>query len=383
MSAAARIVSRRLGAAAGGITAAGVAGGLLRSGYAGWLRTRAAQPSLATLGVPGARSASYMAGGRRRGLVHFGLIIVPQQHAYIVQRFGRFHRVLDPGLHFLIPLVDKVAFTHSLKEEAIPINSQTAITRDNVTIAIDGVLYARVVDAAKASYGVEDPYLALTLLAQTTMRSELGKLTLDKTFEEREVLNTRIVNSINEAAFAWGMQCLRYEIRDISPPANVRKAMELQAEAERRKRAQILDSEGEKESEINVAEGQKRATILNSEALKLEQINRATGEAEAILVRARATADAIRMVAAEMHQQGGSDAVALRVAEQYVQALANLAKEGTTLVVPANVADARGVITQALAIWEGVGSQIRQRHARNAGDLTHSHEPKSVSPPAG
>jgi|YelNatPaOPRAMG01_1025707.scaffolds.fasta_scaffold27014_1 regulator of protease activity HflC (stomatin/prohibitin superfamily) len=311
-------------------------------------------------------SASLSTLARRRVPSHFGFVIVPQQYAYIVQRFGRFSRVLDPGLHFLIPFVDKIAYVHSLKEEAVSINSQTAITRDNVTIAIDGVLYVRVVDPAKASYGVEDPYMALTLLAQTTMRSELGKLSLDKTFEEREMLNARIVDSINEAAAAWGMQCLRYEIRDINPPANVRKAMELQAEAERRKRAQILDSEGEKESEINVAEGQKRSKILNSEALQLEQINRAHGEAEAILARARATAQAIRIVAAEMQQKGGRDAVALRIAEQYVQAWSKLAKEGNTLIIPANISDVRGMIAQAFSVWETMGTQTSNARAARA-----------------
>jgi regulator of protease activity HflC (stomatin/prohibitin superfamily) len=321
-------------------------------------------------------SASLSTLARRRTPTHFGFVIVPQQYAYIVQRFGRFSRVLEPGLHFLIPLVDKIAYTHSLKEEAVSINSQTAITRDNVTIAIDGVLYVRVVDPAKASYGVEDPYMALTLLAQTTMRSELGKLSLDKTFEEREMLNSRIVDSINEAAAAWGMQCLRYEIRDINPPANVRKAMELQAEAERRKRAQILDSEGEKESEINVAEGQKRAKILNSEALQLEQINRAHGEAEAMLARARATAQAIRIVAAEMQQKGGRDAVALRIAEQYVQAWSKLAKEGNTLIIPANLNDVRGMITQAFSIWETLGNQTSNAPAARA--VTPSAEDKAA-----
>lgn len=356
--------------------------GVRRGGCADALRSQLPATGLRTiwdsrLGPAAATaSASLSTLARRRSPTHFGFVIVPQQYAYIIQRFGRFSRVLEPGLHVLIPFVDKIAYVHSLKEEAVSINSQTAITRDNVTIAIDGVLYVRVVDPAKASYGVEDPYMALTLLAQTTMRSELGKLSLDKTFEEREMLNARIVDSINEAAAAWGMQCLRYEIRDINPPANVRKAMELQAEAERRKRAQILDSEGEKESEINVAEGQKRSKILNSEALQLEQINRAHGEAEAMLARARATAQAIRIVAAEMQQNGGRDAVALRVAEQYIQAWSKLAKEGNTLIIPANLNDIRGMITQAFSIWDTLGTQ--SQNAQAARSMTSSAEDKAA-----
>jgi len=286
----------------------------------------------------------------------FGVTIVPQQQVAIVERFGRFHRKLEPGLSFIIPAVDKVTYIHSLKEEAIQIGQQAAITRDNVSIHLDAVLFARVEDAIKASYGVENPARAITLLAQTAMRAEIGKLTLDKTFEERETLNARIVSSINAAAEAWGVACLRAEIRDISLPPTVRKAMELQAEAERRKRAQILDSEGEQQAAVNVAEGHKRSTILASEAEQQEAVNRASGDANAIRLRADATAAAVATVAASVASTAGKDAVALRVAEQYVAAFGSIAKAGNTLVLPANAGDIGGMVAQALTIFKSVSS---------------------------
>eukprot|EP00871_Galdieria_phlegrea_P003006 jgi/Galph1/3706/GphlegSOOS_G2319.1 len=305
----------------------------------------------------------------RRRLPHnFGFIVVPQQWNYIVERFGKLQARLEPGLHFLIPFVDRIAYVHSLKEEAISIPNQMAITRDNVTIHIDGVLYVKVEDAVRTSYGVENPYRALALLAQTTMRSELGKLSLDKTFEEREALNGRIVNAINDAVREWGMRCLRYEIRDISPPANVRKAMELQAEAERRKRAQILDSEGEQQSEINIAEGRKRSTILSSEAIRSEQINRANGEAEAILLKASATAKGITMVAEAIGANGGLDAVSLRVAEQYISAFSNLAKESNTILLPNNTNDISAMVSQALTIFKTLSRNDHVFNNKNAKD---------------
>lgn len=294
---------------------------------------------------------------RRQPPPNIGIVIVPQQWNYIVERFGRFNRKLEPGLHLLIPLVDNITYVQCLKEEAISIPNQMAITRDNVTINIDGVLYVKVEDAVAASYGVENPYRALSLLAQTTMRSELGKLTLDKTFEERETLNARIVAAINAATDSWGLRCLRYEIRDIQPPANVRKAMELQAEAERRKRAQILDSEGEQQSEINVADGHKRATILASEAMRAEQINHAEGEASAIVARAQATAQGIAVVAEAIESKNGREAVALRLAEQYIQAFGNIAKEGNTVVVPAGAADISSMVSQSMAIFKSIRDQ--------------------------
>ena len=242
---------------------------------------------------------------RRNLPINYGLRIVPEQMAYVVERFGSYAMTLNPGLHLLVPLVDQIRYVHSLKEQTLPIHAQNAITKDNVQVAIDGVLYVRVVDARAASYGVEDPMFAVMQLAQTTMRSELGKITLDKTFEEREALNSNIVSMINEASRAWGVQCLRYEIRDISPPAGVKAAMELQAEAERRKRAHVLESEGQMQSKINLAEGEKQRRILQSEAQLTETVNRAKGDAEAILRKAKATSEGIEKVSASLQSQGG------------------------------------------------------------------------------
>ncbi|KAH9254596.1 hypothetical protein BASA81_007353 [Batrachochytrium salamandrivorans] len=274
-----------------------------------------------------------------------GFAIVPQQKAYVVERFGKFQRVLEPGLHFMIPLIDRIAYVHSLKEEAIAIVSQQAITRDNVTIGIDGVLYVRVVDPYQASYGVEDPIYAVSQIAQTTMRSELGRMKLDETFEERENLNQGIVDAINTAAKPWGLTCLRYEIRDITPPASVRMAMDTQAEAERRKRAEILQSEGERQSEINRAEGERASAVMRAEA-----------ESETIRRIAIATAEGIRTVAEATLANGGREATGLRVAEKYVDAFANLAQKGNTIIIPANVADAGGMIAQAMAIYGNISA---------------------------
>lgn len=240
--------------------------------------------------------------------VNLGLHMVPERTAYVVERFGKYLTTLTPGLHILIPIVDRIAYVHSLKEEAITVPSQTAVTKDNVAVHIDGVLYVRITDAQKASYGVSDVRWAIVQLAQTTMRSELGKLSLDRTFAERETLNTSIVAHINDATQGWGLECLRYEIRDITPPTNVRVAMELQAEAERRKRANILESEGEKQAEINRAEGQKGATIALAE-----------GDAASILAKAHATAEGIRSVAEACGEEGASSAASIKLAEQYLE----------------------------------------------------------------
>lgn len=287
-------------------------------------------------------------------MVWKGMKVVPQQQAWIIEKLGRFDRVLQPGLNFIIPFIDRIAYKHSLKEDAVDVRSQSAITRDNVTLKIDGVLYVRIIDPKQASYGISDPYFAVTQLAQTTMRSEIGKMDMDKTFEERSTLNINIVNSINEAAQAWGIQCMRYEIRDIDPPANVIKAMEQQVTAEREKRAWILDSEGKRQSAINLAEGQKQQVVLESEASMTDQINRAKGEAEAIIAVADATAKGIEKVAAAIEKTGGEKAVALRIAEQYVAAFSNLAKTNNTILLPANVNDAGSMVAQALTVFESI-----------------------------
>lgn len=285
-----------------------------------------------------------------------GVKIVPQQEAWIIERLGRFHATLDAGLNLIIPYIDRVAYKHSFKETAIDVPQQSAITRDNVTLAIDGILYVKIIDPKQASYGVTDPRYAITQLAQTTMRSEIGKIMLDKTFEERESLNANIVSSINQAANIWGIQCLRYEIKDITPPHNVLQAMELQVAAERRKRAEILDSEGKRQSQINTAEGQKAEIVLKSEAALLDQVNRAKGEAEAILQVANATAQGVERVAIAIEKAGGRDAVALRIAEQYMEAFRALAKTNNTILLPANMGDAGSMVAQALSVFDTIKS---------------------------
>lgn len=278
---------------------------------------------------------------------------VPQQTAWIVERMGKFHRVLEPGLALLVPVIDRIAYVKSLKEVALEIPSQSAITADNVTLDLDGVLYTRVFDPYKASYGVEDAEYAISQLAQTTMRSEIGQLSLDHVLKERAALNTHITAAINEAAQDWGVTCLRYEIRDIHAPPGVVEAMHRQVTAERSKRAEILESEGQRQSAINIAEGRKQSVILASEALKSEQINTASGESEAILLKATATARGIDAVAKTIAAGGlsANHAVSLSVAEKYVDAFAKLAKEGTSVVVPGNMGDMSGMIASAMSIF--------------------------------
>jgi regulator of protease activity HflC (stomatin/prohibitin superfamily) len=287
-------------------------------------------------------------------LVFKGIKIVPQQTAWVVENFGRFEKVLEPGLNFLNPITQKVAYRHSLKEFAHEVQEQPAITRDNVTMMMDGVLYLRIIDPREASYGVSNPIYAVSQLAQTTMRSEIGKLSLDQCFEEREQLNANIVTSINAAAQSWGIQCMRYEIKNITPPTSVLKAMELQVAAERQKRAEILQSEGLRQSKINMAEGQKQEVVLNSEAALTDQVNRAKGEAEAIIAVAEATAKGIEMIAAAIARQGGEEAIALRIAEQYVAAFDKLARNATTMLLPANANDAGSMVAQAMSVFETI-----------------------------
>jgi len=278
--------------------------------------------------------------------------IVPQQEAWVMERLGKFDGVLEPGLTMIIPIIQRVAYKHSLKEQAIDVHAQTAISNDNVTLLIDGVLYIKILDPKAASYGVSNPYYAISQLAQTTMRSEIGKLKLDKTFEERETLNHLIVTSMNQAATNWGIQCMRYEIKDIQPPKTILQAMELQVAAERQKRADILESEGKRQSQINIAEGEKARIVLNSEAALTDKVNRAKGEAEAIVCVAEATAKGIDVVAASIKKHGGTEAVSLRVAEQYVEAFGKLAQKSNTILLPANLENPSGFIAQAMTIFD-------------------------------
>ncbi|KAL8846522.1 MAG: hypothetical protein Q9221_008398 [Calogaya cf. arnoldii] len=302
---------------------------------------------------------------------------VPQQTAWVVERMGKYHRILDPGLAILIPFIDRIAYVKSRKESAMEIPSQSAITADNVTLELDGVLYTRVFDPYKASYGVEDAEYAISQLAQTTMRSEIGRLTLDHVLRERAALNTNITEAINEAAKDWGVVCLRYEIRDIHAPDGVVAAMHRQVTAERSKRAEILDSEGQRQSAINIAEGRKQSVILASEALKSEQINIASGDAEAILVRAQATARGIDAVAQSMRegQENARGAVSLSVAEKYVEAFGNLAKQGTAVVVPGNVGDIGGMIASAMAVY-GKVSESQSQAQKGIMDTSYSGNQK-------
>lgn len=284
------------------------------------------------------------------------LLFVPQQEAWIVERMGKFSRILEPGLNVLLPIVDRVKYVQSLKEIAIDVPKQSAITSDNVTLSIDGVLYLRIIDAYRASYGVEDPEFAITQLAQTTMRSELGKMSLDKVFHERESLNVSIVESINKASEAWGITCLRYEIRDIKLPSRVHEAMQMQVEAERKKRAAILESEGVREADINVAEGKRQSRILASEAERMEQINKANGEAAAMLAVADARAKGLTVVAQALDTGNGKSAASLTIAEQYVSAFKKLAKTNNTLILNKNADDVSSVVAQAMTIYKSVAA---------------------------
>ncbi|SOE20578.1 Regulator of protease activity HflC, stomatin/prohibitin superfamily [Spirosomataceae bacterium TFI 002] len=276
--------------------------------------------------------------------------VVPQQRAFILERLGKYNSTLQPGINFIIPFVDRVAYKHGLKEQAYDIHEQICITRDNVQVRVDGVIFLQVVDAHKASYGVNDYVFAVTQLAQTTMRSEIGKIDLDKTFVERMAINQAVVAAIDEAAISWGVKVLRYEIKNIDPPVSVLQAMEKQMQAEREKRAVILESEGKKQFAINTAEGQKERVVLESEGIKLEQINRAQGEAAAILSVADATAESIRKVAAAIQEKGGLEAVQLQVAEQYIEQFGKLAKEGNTLILPGNLTDMGSMIASAMTV---------------------------------
>ena len=277
-------------------------------------------------------------------------VIVPQQNAYVVERLGKFSSVLRAGFHILVPFMDKVSYKHSLKERAVDIPEQICITRDNVQVGVDGVLYIKVMDAQRASYGVFDYHFAIIQLAQTTLRSEIGKIDLDRTFEERTTINLAVVTELDKASDPWGIKVLRYEIKNITPPRDVLAAMEKQMRAEREKRAVILNSEGERDAIINQAEGDKQQVIKASEAARLKQINEAEGEASAILAVATATAGGLRKVAEATQVAGGYEAVQLRVAEEYITQFGELAKPSNTVVLPASVADVGSMIALAMNV---------------------------------
>jgi regulator of protease activity HflC (stomatin/prohibitin superfamily) len=277
-------------------------------------------------------------------------IVVPQQSGYVVERLGKYSKTLNAGFHILFPFIERVAYKHSLKEQAADIDEQVCITRDNVQVGVDGVLYLQVLDPGRASYGIGNYMFAISQLAQTTLRSEIGKIELDRTFEERGAINQNVVAELDKASDPWGVKVLRYEIKNINPPQDVLGAMEKQMRAEREKRAVILTSEGERDARINEAEGEKQQVIKQSEATKMQQINEAQGEAEAILAVATATAQGLREVADAVTDQGGPEAMQLRVAEQYITQFGNLAKVGNTFVVPSNLADLTSMMALATDI---------------------------------
>ena len=282
--------------------------------------------------------------------------VVPQQSQYVVERLGKYSGTLDAGFHILVPFLDSVRYKHSLKEMALDIPEQICITSDNVQVGVDGVLYLKVLDAQRASYGIGNYVFAITQLAQTTLRSEIGKIELDKTFEERAHINTQVVDELDKATEPWGVKVLRYEIKNINPPRDVLEAMEKQMRAEREKRAAVLESEGLRDSGINTAEGEKQKVIKESEAKKQQQINEAEGEAAAITTVAAATAEGIRRVAEAIESPGGTQAVQLRVAEQYVDRLGMLARENNTMILPANLADVSSMIGTAMNVIKQTGA---------------------------
>ena len=284
------------------------------------------------------------------------LKIVPQQHAWVVERLGKFDRILMPGLNIIVPFIDRVAYKHELKEFPLDVPSQVCITRDNTQLQVDGVLYFQVTDPMRASYGSSNYLDAITQLAQTSLRSVIGRMELDKTFEEREAINLAVVSVLDEAATNWGVKVLRYEIKDLTPPAEILRAMQAQITAEREKRAVIAASEGRRQEQINIASGEREAAIQRSEGERQAAINRAQGEAASISAIAEATAQAIERVGNAAQLPGGDTAVNLRVAEQYVEAFAQLARTNNTMIVPANLGDVAGLIATAMKTVQGTGA---------------------------
>jgi len=282
-------------------------------------------------------------------------VVVPQRSEYVVERLGKYHNTMGAGFHILIPFLDKITYRRSLKEEVMDIPSQTCITKDNVAVSIDGVLYIQVVDAKLSAYGIENYYVAASQLAQTSLRSAIGKIDLDKTFEERETINRQVIEAVDEAAQNWGIKVLRYEIKDIAPPASVMEAMERQMKAEREKRAEIATSEGDRQARINRAEGMRQEAISISEGEKQKRINEAEGRSLEIELLAKATAQGIQAVAAALASDGGVTAANLRVAEKYLTEFGNLAKAGNTMILPANLADIAGIVGTAMTVMQDVG----------------------------
>ena len=300
-------------------------------------------------------------------LVKSSIKFVPQNRALVVERFGKYNKTMTAGLNFIFPFIDRVSYDRSLKEHAYDVPSQSAITRDNISLVVDGVLYLKVLDPYKASYGVDNYVFAVTQLAQTTMRSEIGKIELDKTFEEREALNINIVSSINEAAEPWGVQVLRYEIKDIEPPRTVLEAMERQMKAEREKRAVILESEGERQSSINVAEGDKRAKVLAAEADKAEQILQAEGEAQAIVAVADAKAKALDVVGTVAMETKGQKAIQLELAEQAISAKQAIAKKSSVVMLSDDKTGAANVVAEAMTIINSLNKTQRSNDGNSPG----------------
>jgi regulator of protease activity HflC (stomatin/prohibitin superfamily) len=282
--------------------------------------------------------------------------VVPQQSAFVIEYLGKYSRTLQAGFHILLPFFEKIAYRHSLKEIALDIAEQVCITRDNVQVAVDGILYMQVLDPHLASYGITNYGFAITQLAQTTLRSEIGKIELDRTFEARGVINANVVSELDKASAPWGVKVLRYEIKNITPPRDILQAMEKQMRAEREKRAVILASEGERDAKINAAEGDKQRVIKQSEANKQRQINEAEGQAAAILAVATATAEGLRQVGIALSDRGGIEAMQLRIGEEYVKQFGHLAQSGTTLIVPANLSDLASIVTMATSIARKTGN---------------------------
>ena len=276
--------------------------------------------------------------------------IVPQRSAFIVERLGKYTKTLEAGFHLLLPFIDRVAYRHSLKEVAVDVESQSCITKDNIAVEVDGVLYLQVMDPGKASYGIENYMFASTQLAQTTMRSEIGKLELDRTFEERVTINASIIQAVDKASDPWGVKITRYEIKNITPPQSVKDALEKQMRAEREKRAAIAESEGQRQATINVAEGEKQEAIKKSEGEKMKRINEAEGRAKEIELVASATAEGIRKIAEAIQAPGGGDAVNLRVAEQYIKEFGNLAKENNTVIIPSDLSNIAGMVASVTSL---------------------------------